>query len=38
MPKAKPVSLYPLSFEEAVKALIMVNPKSDKKPKPQKPK
>ena len=27
MPKAKPISLYPLSFEEAIKALIRVDPK-----------
>ncbi|MGD9728162.1 MAG: hypothetical protein AB7G68_11830 [Nitrospiraceae bacterium] len=26
MPKAKPVSLHPLSFEEAIKAIIRVNP------------
>lgn len=26
MPKAKPVSLHPLNFDEAVKALIGVNP------------
>jgi hypothetical protein len=26
MPKAKPVSLHPLDFDEAVKALIRVNP------------
>jgi hypothetical protein len=26
MPKAKPVSLHPLSFEQAIKALIDVNP------------
>ncbi len=24
MPKAKPVSLYPLSFEEAIKAIVRV--------------
>lgn len=33
MPKAKPVSLHPLSFEEAIKALIKANPKTEKKPK-----
>jgi hypothetical protein len=27
MPKAKPVSLHPLSFDEALKALIGVSPK-----------
>ena len=26
MPKAKPVSLFPLSFDEAIKALIKVDP------------
>lgn len=26
MPKAKPVSLYPLSFDDALKALISVDP------------
>jgi len=26
MPKAKPVSLHPLTFHEAVKALITVDP------------
>jgi len=26
MPKAKPVSLYPLTFDEAIKALIRVDP------------
>lgn len=26
MPKAKPVSLFPLSFDDAVKALINVDP------------
>jgi hypothetical protein len=26
MPKAKPISLHPLSFDEALKALIGVNP------------
>ena len=31
MPKAKPVSLHPLSFDEAIKALIKVNPKAQKK-------
>ncbi len=42
MPKAKPVSLHPLTFDEAVKALIVVNPdrsiptKSSKKKQPKK--
>ncbi|MER2511265.1 MAG: hypothetical protein ABTQ25_02395 [Nitrosomonas ureae] len=26
MPKAKPVSLWPLSFEEAITAIIRANP------------
>jgi hypothetical protein len=26
MPKAKPVSLHPLSFDEAIKALMSVSP------------
>ena len=26
MPKAKPVSLYPLTFDEAIKAIISVDP------------
>lgn len=26
MPKAKPVSLWPMSFEEAITALIRANP------------
>ena len=26
MPKARPVSLFPLSFEEAVKAIVRVDP------------
>jgi len=47
MPKAKPISLHPLSFEEALKALVRVDPervglgprreKRPKKPKPRKP-
>lgn len=28
MPKAKPVSLFPLSFDDALKALINVDPAS----------
>jgi len=31
MPKAKPVSLFPLSFEEAINALIKTNPQRAKK-------
>lgn len=27
MPKAKPVSLHPLSFDEAISALMKVDPK-----------
>jgi hypothetical protein len=34
MPKAKPISLHPLSFDEAIKAIIKANPKT--KPKSQK--
>ena len=30
MPKAKPVSLHPLSFEEAIKSLIKVTPEKPK--------
>jgi hypothetical protein len=30
MPKAKPVSLHPLNFEEAIKALIRATPTSAK--------
>jgi hypothetical protein len=30
MPKAKPISLHPLSFDEAMKAIIKVNPKQEK--------
>lgn len=26
MPKAKPISLHPLSFEEAIKAIIRADP------------
>lgn len=29
MPKAKPVSLHPLSFDEAIKALIKVSPEKE---------
>ena len=28
MPKAKPVSLHPLSFDEAMKAIVRVDPES----------
>ncbi len=39
MPKAKPVSLFPLSFEQAIDALIKSKPKPRKKrPKSKKPK
>jgi len=31
MPKAKPVSLFPLSFEQAIDALIKAPPKPQKK-------
>ena len=31
MPKAKPVSLYPLSFDEALTMLIKTKPKPQKK-------
>jgi hypothetical protein len=31
MPKAKPVSLHPLSFEEAIKALISVPHEREKR-------
>jgi len=31
MPKAKPVSLHPLSFDEAIKTLISVSPKKQKR-------
>jgi hypothetical protein len=33
MPKAKPISLHPLKFEEAISALVRVN--RDKLPKSQ---
>lgn len=41
MPKAKPVSLFPLSFEQAIDVLIKATPKPQKKKtmsKPKKPK
>ncbi len=31
MPKAKPVSLFPLSFEQAIDVLIKASPKPKKK-------
>jgi hypothetical protein len=31
MPKAKPVSLHPLSFEQAIDVLIKAKPKPQKK-------
>jgi len=44
MPKAKPVSLFPLKFEDAIGALMRVNPervglgpqKAKKRPSPKK--
>jgi len=33
MGKAKPISLHPMSFDAAMKAIIKVTPKSAKKPK-----
>jgi hypothetical protein len=36
MPKAKPVSLHPLSFEEAIDVLVKANPKPQKKKKVKK--
>jgi len=38
MPKAKPVSLHPLSFEQAIDMLIKAPAKAEKKSKPKKPK
>jgi hypothetical protein len=38
MPKAKPVSLSPLSFEQAIDALIKAKPKPQKKRTLSKPK
>jgi hypothetical protein len=35
MPKAKPVSLYPLTFEQAIDALLKAKPKPQKKQKPK---
>ncbi len=31
MPKAKPVSLHPLTFHEALRALVKVKPKKSQK-------
>jgi len=36
MPKAKPVSLFPLSFEQAIDVLIKAKPKPQKKQSKQK--
>lgn len=36
MRKAKPISLFPLSFEEVIDVLIKANPKTEKKGKPKK--
>lgn len=38
MPKAKPVSLYPLSFEQAIDVLIKAKPRPPKKRLTAKPK
>ena len=38
MPKAKPVSLHPLSFEQAIDVLIKTPPKPQKKRAMSKPK
>jgi hypothetical protein len=38
MPKAKPVSLFPLSFEQAIDVLIQAKPKPRKKRKSKKSK
>ena len=38
MPKAKPLSLYPLSFEQVIDTLLKAKPKTKKKQKPQKEK
>jgi len=35
MPKAKPVSLHPLSFEQVIDVLIKAKPKPRKKQKPE---
>jgi hypothetical protein len=36
MPKAKPVSLYPLTFEESITAILKAEPKPAKKRKRRK--
>jgi len=37
MPKAKPISLFPLSFEQVLDTLLKANPKPKKKrPRPKK--
>jgi hypothetical protein len=36
MPKAKPISLYPLKFEEVIDTLLKAKPKPQKKQKPHK--
>jgi hypothetical protein len=38
MPKAKPISLHPLSFDEAIKALTKTTSQSEKKTKTNKKK
>ena len=38
MPKAKPVSLHPLSFEQAIAVLIKAKPKSQNEKGAYKPK
>lgn len=38
MPKAKPISLHPLTFEEAIDILIKTPPKTQGKPTPEKQK
>lgn len=38
MPKAKPISLHPLTFEEAIDMLLKAPPKLQKKPTPTKKK
>jgi len=35
MPKAKPISLHPLSFEQAIDVLIKAKPKPKKLAKPK---
>ena len=38
MPKAKPITLYPLSFEKVINTLLKATPKPQKKQKPKKTK